>query len=86
MRTNIILATAKTFRPHFFIVDKEPLGLKREVLRTLEWLREFSPSTVTILGLRDILDELYDEIWIYGNRNIYDPIEPYNNSSSQPNG
>lgn len=97
IRTNIILATAQTFRPHFFIVDKEPLGLKREVLRTLEWLRKFSPSTVTILGLRDILDdaeviqndwrsknvyacleELYDEIWVYGNRNIYDPIEQYN--------
>jgi predicted glycosyltransferase len=96
IRTNIILATAQTFRPNLFIVDKEPLGLKREVLPTLEWLKENSPSTVTILGLRDILDDssvvqkdwqekniysylqqLYDEIWIYGNRDIYDPIEMY---------
>lgn len=96
IRTNIILATARTFQPHLFIVDKEPLGLKREVLPTLEWLKESSPSTVTVLGLRDILDDsqviqndwreknvysyldrLYDEIWIYGNRNIYDPIEMY---------
>ncbi len=96
IRTEIILATAQTFRPNLFIVDKEPLGLKREVLPTLEWLKEYSPSTVNILGLRDILDDsavvqkdwrekntysylkqLYDEIWVYGNRNIYDPIEHY---------
>jgi len=96
IRTNIIQATAKTFRPNLFIVDKEPLGLKREVLSTLEWLKEHNPSTRCILGLRDILDEstviqadwkaknvysylekLYDEIWIYGNREIYDPIKMY---------
>ncbi len=96
IRTNIILATAKTFQPNLFIVDKEPMGLKREVLPTLEWLKEKSPSTMAVLGLRDILDEaevilndwrekniyncldqLYDEIWVYGNREIYDPIEMY---------
>ncbi len=96
IRTNIILATAQTFRPNLFIVDKEPHGLKREVLPTLEWLKENSPQTKTILGLRDILDDeivirndwqekeiyssltrLYDEIWIYGNQNIYDPVERY---------
>jgi predicted glycosyltransferase len=96
IRTNIILATAKTFRPDLFIVDKEPLGLKREVLPTLEWIKEESPSTMSVLGLRDILDDaaviqkdwqdknvytyldhLYDEIWVYGNRDIYDPIEMY---------
>lgn len=96
IRTNIIQATAQTFLPQLFIVDKEPLGLKREVLSTLEWLKEHSPSTVCVLGLRDILDDaaviradwrekniytyldkLYDEIWVYGNQNIYDPIEMY---------
>lgn len=96
IRTNIILATAKTFQPHLFIVDKEPLGLKREVLPTLEWLKEESPSTMTVLGLRDILDDaqviqndwqeknvytyldrLYDELWVYGNKDIYDPVEMY---------
>ncbi len=96
IRTNIILATARTFQPNLFIVDKEPLGLKREVLPTLEWLKSESPSTMTVLGLRDILDDaavirndwreknvytyldrLYDEIWVYGNRDIYDPTEMY---------
>ncbi|TKB06332.1 glycosyltransferase family protein [Desulforhopalus sp. IMCC35007] len=97
IRTNIILATAQTFRPHLFIVDKEPLGLKKEVLPTLNWFKNESPETKTVLGLRDILDdstviqedwkeknvysyldELYGEIWVYGNQEIYDPIEMYN--------
>ena len=96
IRTNIILATAQTFKPDLFIVDKEPLGLKREVLPTLEWLKEATPETRTVLGQRDILDapqviikdwqdrdiythlsKLYDEIWIYGNREVYDPVTLY---------
>lgn len=96
IRTNIILATAQAFRPNLFIVDKEPHGLKREVLPTLEWLKKESPHTISILGLRDILDDsqviikdwsdknvynslacLYDQIWVYGNRDIYDPVYEY---------
>ncbi len=96
IRTNIILATAQAFKPDLFIVDKEPLGLKREVLTTLQWLKKAEPNTRIILGLRDILDdpevikedwqdknvysylvELYDEIWIYGDRTIYDPVDLY---------
>ena len=96
IRKNIITATAKTFQPDLFIVDKEPLGLKKEVLPTLRWLRQHLPNTKTILGLRDvmdsaetvrkdwkkkgvyeILDKLYNEIWVYGIRDFYDPIEEY---------
>lgn len=57
IRKNIITATAKTFQPHLFIVDKEPLGLKREILPTLKWIRRNLPNTKTILGLRDIMDD-----------------------------
>jgi len=56
IRKSIIQATAEAFGPDLFIVDKEPLGLKREVLPTLRWLRKHSPHTRTILGLRDIMD------------------------------
>jgi predicted glycosyltransferase len=96
IRRNIITATAKTFQPHLFIVDKEPFGLKKEVLPTLQWLRRSLPHSRAILGLRDvmddaetvvkdwtekgvyeILDQLYDEIWVYGNRELYDPISEY---------
>ena len=96
IRKNIITATAKTFRPHLFIVDKEPLGLKKEILPTLQWFRRSLPSTRTIVGLRDIMDEssviksdwkkkrvykvmdeLYNEIWVYGIQEFYDPIREY---------
>jgi predicted glycosyltransferase len=96
IRKNIITATVKTFQPQLFIVDKEPLGLKREVLPALQWLKRSRPNTRTILGLRDIMDdaqttrrewrdkgvyqileELYSEIWIYGNRDMYDPVREY---------
>jgi predicted glycosyltransferase len=96
IRQRIITATAKAFRPHLFIVDKEPLGLKREVLPTLEWIRHNRPKTRTILGLRDIMDDaatvrqdwgskgvydilenLYSELWVYGQRELYDPLCEY---------
>ncbi len=96
IRQNIISATAKAFKPNLFIVDKEPLGLKKEVLPLLQWLRHSLPKTKTILGLRDIMDDsttvrrdwnkkgvyealdnLYSEIWIYGNQEFYDPIQEY---------
>jgi len=96
IRKNIITATAKTFQPQLFIVDKEPLGLRKEVLPTLKWLQRSRPDTRAILGLRDIMDDaatvkkdwqekgvyeilqnLYAEIWVYGNREFYNPIEEY---------
>ena len=96
IRTNIILATAQTFKPDLFIVDKEPLGLKREVLPTLEWLRTSMAGSRAVLGLRDILDDpeviikdwrdrdiytylskLYDEVWVYGNEYVYNPVAQY---------
>ena len=101
IRKNIITATAKTFQPHLFIVDKEPLGLKKEVLPALQWLKRCRPETRAILGLRDIMDdaetvkrdwqakrvyqileELYSEIWIYGNQEFFDPIKEYDISPS----
>jgi predicted glycosyltransferase len=104
IRKNIITATAKTFQPHLFIVDKEPFGLKKEVLPTLQWLRRCRPGTRSILGLRDImddaesvkkdwqdkgvyglLDELYSEIWVYGNQEFYDPISEYDINASISN-
>ncbi|MFC1489328.1 glycosyltransferase family protein [Thermodesulfobacteriota bacterium] len=56
IRKNIITATAKTFQPDLFIVDKEPAGLKKEVLPTLHWLQRNLPKCRAILGLRDIMD------------------------------
>jgi predicted glycosyltransferase len=55
MRTAIIRHTAEAFRPHLFLVDKEPLGLKGEVVPTLKMLKD--AGTRLVLGLRDIMDE-----------------------------
>ncbi len=96
IREQIILATVKSFSPHFLIVDKAPLGLKREVQSSLEWIRHEKIPCTTILGLRDIMDNadetirewkekniyeametLYDEIWVYGVREFYDPVREY---------
>ncbi len=96
IRKSIIAATVKTFKPDLFIVDKEPLGLRKEVLPTLKWLKKYLPGTRSILGLRDVMDDaetvkkdwrnkgvygylaiLYDEIWIYGRRALYDPVVEY---------
>ncbi len=55
MRASIIQHTASIFAPDLFLVDKEPLGLKGEVLDTLEMLR--ARDTRLVLGLRDVMDE-----------------------------
>lgn len=90
-REAIIRDAAERFRPDMAIVDKEPLGLAREMLPTLAMLKE--RGVITVLGLRDVLDapellkeewerkritdfleELYDEIWIYGPGSFYNPL------------
>jgi predicted glycosyltransferase len=55
IRAAIIQQTAESFRPDLFIVDKEPLGLRGEVARTLKMLK--ARGTTLVLGLRDIMDE-----------------------------
>ncbi len=96
IRTQLILATIKNLEPDLFIVDKEPLGLKKEVLPGLVWIQNYLPRTRSILGLRDVMDEasivkanwkekkifkylarLYSEIWVYGEKKIYNPIVEY---------
>lgn len=57
IRSNLIMSTVESFDPDAFIVDKAPLGMKREVYSTLEFLRSARPSTLTVLGLRDVLDD-----------------------------
>jgi predicted glycosyltransferase len=85
MRTRIIRDTADIYQPDLFIVDKEPTGLRGEVVPALRLLK--------VLGLRDVMDDptalaaewerknvvpalrdLYDEIWIYGLPQINKPL------------
>jgi predicted glycosyltransferase len=82
MRASIIRHTAEMFDPDLFIVDKEPLGLRGEVLGTLEMLKQ--RGTRLVLGLRDVMDEprLLVPEWERKNvlpalRDIYDEIWVY---------
>ncbi len=63
MREALILETATLYDPDIFIVDKEPMGLRGEVEKTLVAMR--LKGCRTILGLRDVLDspELLEEEW-----------------------
>lgn len=71
IRKSIISATARTFQPDLFIVDKEPLGLKREVLPILKWFRKYHPRTRTVLGLRDIMDDRDTVRRDWQHKNVY---------------
>ena len=82
LRGSIIRHTAEMFEPDLFIVDKEPMGLRGEVMETLEMLK--SRGTRLILGLRDVLDEprLLVPEWQRKNvlpalRDLYDEIWIY---------
>ncbi len=57
LRSRLISSVAESFDPHAFVVDKAPLGMKREVYPTLEFFQGSRPSTLTVLGLRDVLDD-----------------------------
>ena len=55
MRTRIIRDTADIYRPDLFIIDKEPTGLRGEVVPALKLLKE--RGTPLVLGLRDVMDD-----------------------------
>ncbi|MDJ0613999.1 MAG: glycosyltransferase [Rhizobiaceae bacterium] len=63
MRKLIIQRTAEVFQPDIFIADKEPMGLKGELIPTLVTFKD--TKTKTVLGLRDVMDspELLKKEW-----------------------
>jgi predicted glycosyltransferase len=82
MRASIIQHTAEIFDPDLFIVDKEPVGLRGEVLPTLKSLKR--RGTRLVLGLRDVMDEprLLEPEWqrkkaMPALRDLYDEIWVY---------
>ncbi len=81
-RAAIIRHTAEAFRPDLFLVDKEPMGLKAEVLPTLTMLKGM--GTRLVLGLRDIMDDpdVLSREWKHKNvmpvlETLYDDIWVY---------
>lgn len=54
LRSALLTATVKTFRPTVILVDKHPFGAGGEFREALELARH--TGSATVLGLRDILD------------------------------
>ncbi len=77
IRSDLILSAARSFRPDLIIVDKKPLGVKRELLPTLRFVRSQLPRTKLVLGLRDILDDPKVTIPIWQSHDYYGMIEKY---------
>lgn len=57
LRSSLILSAVRSFQPDVLIIDKEPLGVKRELLPSLEFLRQNRKNCKIVCGFRDILDE-----------------------------
>ncbi len=100
-RMSLLLETARTYRPDLLLVDKAPLGVCRELVPTLQWLKANRPNVPLVFGMRDIEDEpdvtvqrwqkdgvydvlenLYDRIWVYGEQANFDVVENYRLSNA----
>ena len=82
LRESMIYHTAKSFSPDLVVVDKEPLGLKGEMERTLTYLK--SRGCHLVLGLREVMDDpdLLEAEWARKDvlrrlDNLYDQVWVY---------
>jgi len=55
LRSEAIASALEAFEPNVLIVDKRALGIRRELRRSIELLRD-AGSTQFVLGIRDVLD------------------------------
>jgi len=55
LRAELLLAAARSFRPHVAVIDHVPAGLEGEALPALSYLH--SVGTPLVLGLRDVVDD-----------------------------
>jgi predicted glycosyltransferase len=93
LRSALLEAAVKSFRPDVVLVDKHPFGPGGEFADALAALKQSGGRAA--LGLRDILDERfavlsewtgkvreriaqsYDRVLVYGERSVFDPIKQY---------
>src|SRR5262245_54927098 len=75
MREELIYASFKGFKPDIVLVDKVPVGIKGELLKSIEWLKANHPTSKVILGLRDILDDPEHVRKLWERSNFYDTLE-----------
>ncbi len=69
LRAVLLRETAQAYHPDVFLVDHAPLGLKREALPTLTFLRT--------TGVYSILEQAYHLILVYGSQRLFDIVTEY---------
>jgi predicted glycosyltransferase len=90
VRSKLISQTAETFEPDLFLVDHQPLGLRNEAEDALRMLKANGTKLIlgyrdipNIDGTAEPwefrneeipLKDLYDNIWVFGLPDIYNPI------------
>lgn len=56
LRSHLLATALLRFRPHLVVVDRHPLGVRKELRSPLKKLRRRHPDTRVVLGLREVLD------------------------------
>ena len=86
VRADMIQNIALSFQPHIFLVDHMPQGALGELEEPIKTIKQLSPHTKMILGLRDILgapDDIYRQWSLEGAYRIteqfYDKVLIYGN-------
>jgi predicted glycosyltransferase len=74
-RKAVILESIIRYRPHVFLVDHAPAGMKGELLEALAFIGKKMPATLTVLGLRDIIDSPEAVVSLWREQNIYDLLQ-----------
>jgi len=77
IRRDLCLKAAESFRPHLFLVDNVPLGMKGEVVPTLRALRSGNPHCRILLNLRDILDDPAAIRSAWARDGVYEALAEY---------
>lgn len=77
MRSNLILSTVLGFKPDVILVDKKPLGLKKEWAPALKFLQQTKQLPRMFLILRDILGNADVTHTYWQNKGYFEAIDRY---------
>lgn len=77
IRSEVILSAVKHFKPDLVLVDKKPIGMRKEFFPALTHLRVNSPETRVVLGLRDILDTPENTIPVWQKNQYFEIIQQF---------
>ena len=80
IRSGLIRETIDALRPDVFLVDHLPAGIWGELLPVFRFIKQCSPRTRIVLGLRDIIDDAADVKERWEADGTYDIIEEFYSS------